>query len=65
MYVYLNYIDGDQSILIETSSCNLQFFLELITTHLRISHGVTANSLYLSYSPRKATSFTIDLTILF
>ena len=31
----------------ETSSCNLQFFSELITTQLRISHGVTANSLYL------------------
>ena len=47
-----------QSILIETSSCNVQFFSELITTQLRISHGVTANSLYLSSSPCKATSFT-------
>ena len=27
--------DDDQSILIETSSCNLQFFSELITTQLR------------------------------
>ena len=25
---------------------NLQFFSELITTQLRISHGVTANSVY-------------------
>ena len=33
--------EDDQSILIETSSCNLRFFLELITTQLRISHGVT------------------------
>ena len=30
------------------SSCNLQFLSELITTQLRISHGVTANSLYLN-----------------
>ena len=36
--------------LIETSSCNLQFFSELITTQLRISHGVTANSRYLPYA---------------
>ena len=28
--------DDDQSILIETSSCNLQFFSELITTQLII-----------------------------
>ena len=33
---------------------------ELITTQLRISHGVTANSLYLSSSPYKATSFTVE-----
>ena len=39
--------DDDQSMLIETSSCNLRFFSELIATQLRISHGVTANSLYL------------------
>ena len=50
--------DDDQSILIETLSCNLQFFPELIPTQLRISHDVTANSLYLSSSPCKATSFT-------
>ena len=37
---------------------NLQFFSELITTQLRISHGVTTTSLYLSSSPCKATSFT-------
>ena len=29
--------------------CNLQFFSELITSQLRISHGVTANSLNLPY----------------
>ena len=39
--------DNDQSILIETSSCNLQLFSELITTQLRISHGVTASCLNL------------------
>ena len=31
----------DQSILIETSSCNLQFFSELITTQLRDFHMVS------------------------
>ena len=31
----------------EHTGCNLQFFSELITTQLRISHRVTANSLYL------------------
>ena len=41
----------------EMSSCNHQFFSELITTQLIISQGVTANSLYLSSSPCKATSF--------
>ena len=35
---------------------NHQFFSELITTQLRISHGVTANSLYLSSSPCEATN---------
>ena len=39
--------EDDQSILIETSSCNLQFFSELIITQLRILHGVTVNSLIL------------------
>ena len=29
-----------------------------MTTQLRISHGVTANSLYLSFSPCKATNIT-------
>ena len=42
--------EDDQSLLIETSSCNLQFFSELITTQVRISCGVYANSLYLSYN---------------
>ena len=32
--------EDDQSILIETSSCNLQFFSELITTQLRDFHIV-------------------------
>ena len=30
---------------------------QIVTTQLRISHGVTANSPYLSSSPCKATSF--------
>ena len=34
---------------IETSSCNLQFFSELITAQVKILHGVTANSLYLTF----------------
>ena len=35
--------EDDQSIMIETSSCNLQFFSELITTHIRFEalHGGT------------------------
>ena len=33
--------EDDQSILIETSSCNLQFFSELITTQLRDFHMVS------------------------
>ena len=50
----------DQSILIETSSCNLQFFSELITTQLRDFHMVSPQVAfpYLSTSPCKATSFT-------
>ena len=35
----------DQSILIKTLSCNLRFFSELISTQLRISHGITAHGL--------------------
>ena len=38
--------EDNQSIPIEKSSCNLQFFSELIITQLRISHDVTVNSLY-------------------
>ena len=39
--------EDDQSILIETSSYNLQFFSEVITTHIeRFSHGVTTSCLY-------------------
>ena len=41
--------EDDQRILIETSSCNHQFISDIIATHLRISHGVTANSLHLSF----------------
>ena len=40
--------EDDQSILIEMLSYKLQFFSEPITTQMRISHGVTTNSLYLS-----------------
>ena len=39
--------EDDQSILLETLSCNLQFFSELITTQLSVSHGVTTDSLYM------------------
>ena len=38
-------LEDDRSILIEASSCNHQFFSELITIQLRSSHGVTANRL--------------------
>ena len=57
----LSYPEDNQSMLIETSSCNHQFFSELITVLLKrdfFSHGVTANSLYLSSSPFKATNLT-------
>ena len=40
IYIYLSPED-DQIILIETSSCNLQFFSELITTQLRDFHMVS------------------------
>ena len=51
--------EDDQSILIETSSCNHQIFSELITTQLRISHGVTANSLYLSIMSKYTCSIVL------
>ena len=43
MYVPVTcmYTEDDQSILIETLSCNLQFFSELITTQLRDFHMVS------------------------
>ena len=42
--------EDDQSILIKTSSCNLQFFSELITNSIeRFSHGVTASCLHFTY----------------
>ena len=51
-----NYPKDDQSVLIETLSCNLQFISELITTQKRFSsHGVTG-SLY--FSPYRATNLT-------
>ena len=34
-------MEADQSMLIELSSCNLQFFSELITTQLRDFHMVS------------------------
>ena len=46
--------DDDHSILIETSSCNLQFFSELITTQLRDFHMV---------SPQVVFSLPIFLTM--
>ena len=53
------------SILIETSSCNLRFFSELITTQLRDFHTVSPQALlYLSSSPCKATSFTYSVLLL-
>ena len=47
--------EDDLSILIETSSCNLQFFSELITTQLRDFHMVSPQvaSLY-PYLPHHA-----------
>ena len=51
-------LDVSISILMEISSCNLQFFSEWIATQLRILHGVTTNSLYLFLSPCKATNIT-------
>ena len=44
----------DQSILIETSSCNLQFFSELITTQLREFHTVSPQVVFLTYLPHHA-----------
>ena len=42
---------GDQSILIETSSCNLQFFFRTnYYSTERFSHGVTASCLYFANS---------------
>ena len=52
--------EDDQHILIEMSSCILQFFSELVTTLWKNSHGVTANSVYLS-SP---TSHQVSLKII-
>ena len=40
--------EDDQSMLIETSRCNHQFFSELITTQKRIPHGVNAKSLLIN-----------------
>ena len=59
--------EDDQSILIETSSCNLQFFSELITTQLRDFHMVSPQVAfpYLSTSPCKATSFTFIIRLVF
>ena len=53
--------EDDQSILIETSSCNLQFFSELITTQLRDFHMVSPQVAfpYLSTSPCKATCLSL------
>ena len=39
--IYHDSAEDDQSILIEMSSCNLQFFSELITTQLRDFHMVS------------------------
>ena len=41
--------DDDQIILIETSSCNLQFFSELITTQLRDFHMVSPQVVFTYY----------------
>ena len=40
--------EDDQSILIEMSSCNLQFFSELITTQLRDFHMVSPQVVFLT-----------------
>ena len=45
-YLYLSLSpEDDQSILIETSSCNYQFFSELITTHWEF-HMVSPQTIF-------------------
>ena len=46
--------DDDQRIPIETSSCNLQFFSELITTQLRDFHMVSPQVVFFTYLPHHA-----------
>ena len=43
--------DDNQSILIETSSCNLQFFSELITTQLRVFYLVSLQVVFTLLRP--------------
>ena len=47
------FTEDDQSILIETSSCNLQFFSEPITTQLRDFHMVSPQVAFPYVSTRK------------
>ena len=54
--------DDDQSILIETSSCNLQFFFRTNCYSVeRISHGVTASCLSSTYQTSIANLVWIHL----
>ena len=57
--LYKSLPEDDRSILSETSSCNLQFFSELITAQLRISHRVTASCLYLEVITHQPCAHTI------
>ena len=53
--------EDDQSILIETSSCNLQFISGLITTQLRDFHMVSPQVAFLTYLPHRAKlHFTLN-----
>ena len=52
-------LEDDQSILIKTSSCNQPvLFRTICYSKENFLHGVTTNSLYLSFSPCKATNLT-------
>ena len=48
--IIITVYDDDQSVLIETSSCNFQFFFRTNYYSIeRFSHGVTASCLYFTY----------------
>ena len=57
---YLSVHEDDQSILIETSSCNLQFFSVLITTQLRDFHMVSLQVVFTLLIFLTMQSFTLS-----